>query len=149
MKSTTVLLFIAVGILVGLLIYLIFFNKQKEKYESKKEYVQPSSSAQTATQQGKDGHIVFFKMTGCGPCANFTPSWNAAKEKCSSLAPGIKFVEFVAGEVDPIPYNIPGFPTVRFYPGEVSPEAHYIQYQGDRSTSSVEKFALSQGKVNE
>jgi thiol-disulfide isomerase/thioredoxin len=79
--------------------------------------------------------LVLFSQDWCPACKEFKPTWDRLKT--------IKAVTDVVTivQLDPLPYNIGTFPTIRFY--KKDPEQYpndFVLFKGQRNLGQLMKF---------
>ena len=138
-----VALAVALTALTVLVAYLIL-RPQKESLTLSRNAVPPHVDDAARVPHNTtppQAEVVLFHSRGCGHCVRMMPTW---KECVKELTGKVRFVEVEDQEA--MRYGIRGFPTIRFYPNGHHTTNNFVEYRGDRSKNSIEKFALSGGK---
>ena len=80
--------------------------------------------------------LVYFYMTGCGHCNNFTPIWD---QFCSANSSSIKTYKFEQAQVQEqiSSYSISGFPTILLLDEN---NAKIDEYSGERSVEALTSY---------
>lgn len=129
--NASIIIIILAAILTLALIYMIFRkDKGNENY-------QPESPAPLREQPKDSYSLVFFHLNGCGPCKQFRPEW----EKFKTISPpDLNLYELEASHPETSKFKITGFPTVKFFKGEPSPDKPSIDFTGARTAEGLSKF---------
>ena len=86
--------------------------------------------------------FVEFYAPWCGHCQRLTPEWEKLARSLSSIV-NVGAVDMtVDGQVG-APYNVQGFPTLRFFGAD---KQHPLDYSGSRSASDMLNYAIEQIK---
>jgi thioredoxin-like negative regulator of GroEL len=104
---------------------------------------EPSESQQAPKlpPQGKDGPvIVLFHATWCPHCKDVLPIWQQLKAGAKG---NIQVLDIESKDPALTQHQIPGFPTIRFFPqGLGSPQDHK-DYTGPRTLEGIIQFLSS------
>jgi len=84
--------------------------------------------------------MVEFYAPWCGHCKNLAPAWEQAAKQLKGV---VKFgaVDMTTDQSVGQPYNIQGYPTLKFFGDNKSSP---IAFEGGRDVDSIRKWALSQ-----
>lgn len=84
--------------------------------------------------------LVEFYAPWCGHCKNLAPSWELAAKHLKGVVK-VGAVDMTTDESVGRPYNIQGFPTIKFFGNSKDSP---IAYEGGRDADSIRTWALSQ-----
>lgn len=83
--------------------------------------------------------LVEFYAPWCGHCKNLAPSWELAAKQLKGVV-NVGAVDMTTDENVGRPYNIQGFPTLKFFGNSKDSP---IAYEGGRDADSIRTWALS------
>lgn len=84
--------------------------------------------------------LVEFYAPWCGHCKSLAPSWELAAKQLKGVVK-VGAVDMTTDESVGRPYNIQGFPTLKFFGDDKNAP---IAYEGGRDADSIRQWALSQ-----
>ena len=126
-------------VVVGLVIYFVFFDKNKIKFprrlkghSHKKEAFNNQGDVAVA---GKTT-LVLFHAEWCGYCKRFMPTWKKAKSTLQNNNVVLK--DFEADDNADImkANNVNGYPTLKLFKSD----GEVVNYEGDRSLEDLQEF---------
>lgn len=89
--------------------------------------------------------LVLFHADWCPHCKHLLPAWDEVKKAVNG-----KFLIADIESKNPIMahHQLPGFPTIRYFPEGLGTSTKFLEYSGDRSPKSILDFLSSciQGK---
>lgn len=141
-NTLTVCLICAVAVLLGAVLYLYQKgNNSNEKMEAvhlaPPQPARPSSSGPAGSAGPA---IVLFHATWCPHCKDVLPIWQQLKAGAKG---NIQILDIESKDPALTQHQIPGFPTIRFFPqGLGSPQDHK-DYTGPRTLDGIVQFLSS------
>jgi len=84
--------------------------------------------------------MVEFYAPWCGHCKNLAPAWEQAAKQLKGVV-NFGAVDMTTDQSVGQPYNIQGYPTLKFFGDNKSAP---IAFEGGRDVDSIRKWALSQ-----
>jgi len=84
--------------------------------------------------------LVEFYAPWCGHCKNLAPSWELAAKQLKGVV-NVGAVDMTTDESVGRPYDVKGFPTLKFFGNDKNAP---IAYDGGRDADSIRSWALSQ-----
>jgi thiol-disulfide isomerase/thioredoxin len=132
-KKPINLIYLAVGLV---LLYVIVYYVLPSNGLVKENFENANVDSMLSDNSKK---LVYFYMTGCGHCKNFTPTWDQFTSANSS---SIKTYKFEQAQVrDQITsYSISGFPTILLLDEN---NAKIDEYSGERSVEALTSYVNS------
>eukprot|EP01018_Ginkgo_biloba_P003409 Gb_35388 [translate_table: standard] len=114
------------------------------KSESSASIELTSSNFDELVLKSKDLWLVEFYATWCGHCKKFSPEW---KKAANNLKGKVKLGQVKCDDDKSLMsrYNVQGFPTVLVFGADKDSP---VPYEGPRTSSAVESFALEQLETN-
>ena len=125
-------------VVVGLVIYFVFFDKNKMKF--------PKLHGHRHKKEGFNNHgnvavsgkstLVLFHAEWCGYCKRFMPTWKEAKSTLQNNNVVLK--DYEADENADImkANNVSGYPTLKLFKAD----GEVVNYEGDRSLGDLQRF---------
>ena len=84
--------------------------------------------------------LVEFYAPWCGHCKNLAPSWELAAKQLKGVV-NVGAVDMTTDESVGRPYNVQGFPTLKFFGND---KQNPIDYNSGRDADSIRQWALQQ-----
>ena len=82
--------------------------------------------------------MVEFYAPWCGHCKQLAPSWEVAAKHLKGVVK-VGAVDMTEHQSVGQPYNVQGFPTIKFFGNDKKTP---LDYNGGRDSDSIRKFAL-------
>ena len=80
-------------------------------------------------------YLVLFSQDWCPACQDFKSTWNKLR--------GMKIITDVINpiQLDPLPFNVSSYPTIRFYPKDPQQYPNeFVLFKGHRNLGQLMKF---------
>ncbi|EGR33469.1 protein disulfide isomerase family protein, putative [Ichthyophthirius multifiliis] len=124
------------------LLFILIISTQS-LYDSKSKVIKlDSKNFKTQVIQSKELWLVEFYAPWCGHCKSLAPEWEKAAKALEGIAK-IGAVDMTTDQDVGSPYNIQGFPTIKFFgDNKNSP----LDYNGGRTANEIVKYLHSESK---
>lgn len=143
-NTATVCLICVIAVLLGVVLYMYQQKGDHENMDATPPMApqQPAPRPAAAPVQGGPGApaIVLFHATWCPHCKDVLPIWQQLKAGAKG---GIQILDIESKNPSLAAHQLPGFPTIRFFPqGPGVPENHQ-DYNGPRTLDGIVQFLSS------
>lgn len=144
LNTTTICLICAVTVLLGVVLYLYQKGKTTENLEAVQQPVPPVQRAASAgvpsEAAGGAPAIVLFHATWCPHCKDVLPIWQQLKAGAKG---NIQILDIESKDPALTQHQIPGFPTIRFFPQGPGVPQNHKDYTGPRTLDGIVQFLSS------
>lgn len=130
----------ALVLILGFAIFYWFFWSKPAEKESFPDAPQPKASP-APSSVGSPAEMILFYGEQCPHCHAIMPAWKEAKQM---LAGKINLIDLETKQPSYKNHQpVSGVPTIRLYPNGAADTKNFVEYEGDRSASSLAQFAIS------
>lgn len=133
----------ALVLIFGFAIFYFFFWSKPAGKESFPDVAPRSAPTPSGAPSagGRAAEMVLFYGENCPHCHAIMPAWKEAKQM---LAGKVNLVDLETKQPSYKNYEaVKGVPTIRLFPNGASDTKNFVEYEGDRSASSMAQFAIS------
>ncbi len=147
-NSTTLCLLGVIAALAVIVIYMYMNNKNTEGMDStqpRAEEAKPTNKEAGAGSgaNGANGGspcLVLFHATWCPHCKDVLPVW---KKLAEGTKGGIQILDIESKNPAINNHQLPGFPTIRFFPQGMGVPANHQDYTGPRTLDGLVQYLSS------
>lgn len=144
LNTLTICLLCAIAVLVGAVLYLYSKDKTKENLEAVRPPPVPRQAPAVptpdASSAGGAPAIVLFHATWCPHCKDVLPIWQQLKAGAKG---NIQILDIESKDPAMTQHQIPGFPTIRFFPQGPGVPQNHQDYTGPRTIDGIVQFLSS------
>lgn len=145
-NTLTICLIAAVIVLLGTVLFLYQRGKPTENMQAterspSQDGTRPPPPAGAApAQTGGAPALVLFHATWCPHCKDVLPIWQQLK---AGTKGGIQILDIESKDPALTQHQIPGFPTIRFFPRGLSVPQDHQDYKGPRTLEGIVQYLSS------